>query len=450
MTTHPTLSTGAARPPAATSLLSRRGFLGMAGRGLLVGAAAAGSLDAVDRLVGTSAGATMPYAATGGAVDTGLILVTVQLQGGLDFLDTVIPADSDRYRRLRRRSGVDLAAAHTIDRDFVLHPELGYLAGRWHEGEVGIVHGVGYPDSSLSHFVDTAIWERGSDDPTVRTGWIGRSLDAFAGADADPMLGVSIGTLSPSMYAPGWNPVALAEDGRLPWTAEFIDEHPDLVRAYSRLMSSTANSMGDQSLVDRVRSSQLLVRDVADTIGGATDLDALRRTVEMLEESEEEDETGGDALSRRLGIVADLIKGGLPTRAYHVAHGGDFDTHASQVASLPALLRSLDRAVQTFDERLGDQRSRVVLATWTEFGRRPDWNGSGTDHGTAGAQFVIGPRAVSGHHGTPPSLERFDHDDNFIVTGDYRSYLAGLAQGVLGVDGQEILGTGVDPMEVVA
>ncbi len=440
----PSASPTAGPPPG----WSRRGFLGLAGGGLLVGAAAAGGALAVDRLLAATAGDDVAYRPSGPVDDTGLILVSIQLGGGLDFLDTVIPIRSTRYRDLRRSSGVDLEATHAIDADHALHPSLPHLAERWRAGELAIVHGVGYADSSLSHFVDTAIWERGSVDPGEGTGWLGRSLDAYGGPDADALIGVSLGSLSPTMYGPDWNAVALAEDGRLPWTPEFVDEHPELVRASGRLLDSAPTGAGQTSLAERVRSGQALVRDVAETVGGATDLRALGRTVELFDD-EGEEELGGGVLGHRLGVVADLIAGGLPTRAYHVAHGGDFDTHGEQEANLPSLLRSLDDGLRTFDRRLGPLRDRVVVATWTEFGRRPDWNGSGTDHGTAGTQFVVGPRAVGGHHGTPVSLDRFDDDDNFLVTGDYRSYLGGLAEGALGVEAGRVFGAGVEPMRLI-
>ena len=195
------------------------------------------------------------------------------------------------------------------------------------------------------------------------------------------------------MASPGWSAVALPEDGRLPWTKEFMEEYPTLVRATGR---SVASSTGD--LTEQVRASQRLVRDVADTVGGATDLAALAQTVELLEADEgaDDDAVEGGQLSHRLRIVADLITAGLPTRAYHVGFG-DFDTHGNQQASLPALLGELDTALAQFDAALGDRRRDVVVATWTEFGRRPDWNGSGTDHGTAGTQFVLGPSVRGGH-----------------------------------------------------
>ncbi len=444
-------------PGEAGGRLTRRSFLGLAGRGLLVGAAAAGGAASVDRLLAAAAGDDVAIGPAGEAVDTGLILVTIQLEGGLDFLDTVIPITASRYEQLRRSSGVDLAATHALDGDWALHPSLPHLAQRWAAGELAVVHGVGYPDSSLSHFVDTAVWERGTVDATEGTGWLGRSLDAYAGADADPLLGISIGTLTPAMYGPTWNPVALADDGRLPWTPQFVEEYPDLVRAYGQLVASGAAGGGagmgpDADLAARVRAGQTLVRDVADTVGGATDLEALARTVDLFEESEVDDETatGGGILAHRLRVVADLIAGGLPTRVYHVAHGGDFDTHANQTASLPALLASLDAGLRTFDDALGPLRDRVVVATWTEFGRRPDWNGSGTDHGTAGTQLVLGPRVVGGHHGEAVSLDRFDHDDNFVVTGDYRRYLGALAEGAIGVEADRVVGSDARPLEVIA
>ncbi len=436
-----------------TTSISRRRFLGFAGGGLLVGAAAAGGAVTVDRLLAAARGDDASFSPAGPALDTGLILVAIQLEGGLDFLDTVIPVNSSRYQRLRRDSGVDLASTIPIDAQYSLHPSLPNLAQRWTSGELAIVHGVGSPDSSLSHFVDTAVWERASADPVEATGWLGRTLDAYAGAEGDPLLGISVGTLSPSMYGPNWNPVALSEEGRLPWTPAFVEEHPELVRAFGEMLAAAPAgpvAASGADLASRVRSSQTLVRDVADTVGGATDLDALGRTMELLEESETPEGTdGGGVLAQRLGVVADLIAGGLPTRVYHVAHGGDFDTHAEQATNLPGLLTSLDDGLRSFDEALGPLRDRVVVATWTEFGRRPDWNGSGTDHGTAGTQLVLGPRVAGGHYGEPAALDRFDDEDNFIVTGDYRRYLGGLAQDALGVEAVRVVGADIAPMELL-
>lgn len=374
-----------------------------------------------------------------------LILVTIQLEGGLDFLDTVVPRESARYRDLRRESGVEESALHAIDADFSLHA-MPHLADRWAAGELAIVHGVGWADSTLSHFEDTDVWEHGTVDPAATTGWLGRSLAHLGGSDGDPLLGVSLGRLSPSMRGPEWSAVAIPEEGAMPWTAEFVEEHPELVRGYADLTSGS--SAAGSSLADQVRASQALVQDVAGRVEGAAG--SMAPGADREDDLEELDEYGEGGLGRRLGLVARLIRGGLPTRAFHVPHGADFDTHARQAQLLPMHLGELDSAIRRFQSDLGEHRDRVVIATWTEFGRRPDWNGDGTEHGTAGTQFVVGPTVQGGHHGEPVSLRRFDRDDNFVVTADFRDYLAGLSEGVLGVPADAALEGRRRPMGLVA
>jgi uncharacterized protein (DUF1501 family) len=444
------------RPDGAPRSPSRRRFLGLAASGIAVGAAAAtAGPGALDRLVRTWRGEDTAYDPPG--ADPGLVLVTVQLGGGLDFLDTVVPLDSRRYRTLRGRDAIAGDRTVPIDDDYGLF-ELPYVAERWHAGDVAIVHGVGCRESTLSHFVETAMWERGSHDPATSTGWLGRALDEFGGPDVDPLVAVGVGDLSPALRAPGWDPVAVPDDGRLPWTAAFVEDNPDLVRVYGQLLDATGGPTrratpagARQDLAEQVRASQSLVRTVGETIDGVIPLDRLAAADEAMENHEDDDEvpaTGPGRVGHRLSVVADLITGGMPSRAYHVLHDG-FDTHARQATDLPVLLGQLDRALRDFHTRLGPSAERVVIATWTEFGRRPELNGDGTDHGTAGTELVIGPAVRGGHHGEPVSLDRFDRDGNFLVTTDYRDYLGGLVQGTLGVDGSAVAPGGTGPLELL-
>lgn len=415
--------------------LDRRRFLSLAATAAALSSVGIAGAKAGDRMLAALTGDSTAAQALGSSSDQ--ILVSIQLEGGLDFLDTVIPFDDTRYQRLRSRSGVELDRVHDLDGEFGLHPNLSHLASRWRAGELGIVHGVGVTEPSLSHFVDSAVWERGRTTDIADGGWLARALRTAGGREADPLLGISIGSLSPTMASPDWNAVALPEDGRLPWTKEFIQEFPTLVHASGQTVAASA-----AGLTGQVRAAQRLVRDVADTVGGATNLAALAETVELLEsegsDSSVDDEIEGGLLTHRLRIVADLITAGMPTRAYHVRFGG-FDTHSNQQANLPLLLSELNSALAQFDAALGNRRRDVVIATWTEFGRRPDWNGSGTDHGTAGTHFVLGPSVSGGHHGQPVDLSRFDSDDNFVVTSDFRTYLGSLASEIIGVDPERIL-----------
>ncbi len=412
-------------------LPSRRRFL--TGLGFTAATAAtAGALGprALARAEGALAGRPVAYQSRD-ASDPGLILVSVQLAGGMDFLDTVVPTSDARYAALRPSPNTEVDL-HRLDSDYSLS-SMPHLAGAWDRGELAIVHGVGHPDSSLSHFDATDMWEKGSLDFHTRTGWLGRGLDGLV-EDADPLLGVSVGPLSPSMRASDWRPYALENRWDLPWTRDFVEEEASLAAGLDAMIGAAS---GDD-LVSQVRASQALVRDV----GGR-----LEPLLDVYDESEdEEDEESYMAADFRL--VADMINAGIPTRAFHVSLDG-FDTHAEQHAMLPELLRTLDTGIKGFQQALGPNADRVVIATWTEFGRRPEWNGQGTEHGTAGVQFVVGPRVVGGHHGDASPLDRFDRDGNFLVTTDFRDYLGGVVQSTLGVEADRALPGSTRPLEVV-
>ena len=351
-------------------------------------------------------------------------------RAGRGLVDTVVPASDARYRALRQNTTAE-ATLHPLDGDFSLS-SMPYLASAWERGDLAIVHGVGHPDSSLSHFDATDMWEKGSLDFHTRTGWLGRTLDNLVD-DHDPLLGVSVGGLSPSMYAASWRPYALEDPWDLPWTRDFASEAPSLAAGLDTMLAAPIGT----DLASEVRASQALVRDV----GGR--LEPLLAAYDVADDPDE-----GSRLATDLDLVAAMINTGIPTRAFHVSHDG-FDTHADQQYMLPELLMTLDGAISSFQAALGANAERVVIATWTEFGRRPEWNGVGTEHGTAGTQFVVGPRVVGGHHGEPSPLDRFDDDGNFLVTTDFRDYLGGVVQHTLGVDADIAMPGATRPVEVV-
>ncbi len=415
--------------PARSNLLAqahtRRRFL--AGLGLAAGAGLLGPA-AISRASSLAAGSS--YDPVDPAADTGLILVSIQLGGGMDALGTVVPSGPG-YSALRPGPGPE-ADLHRIDSDFSLN-SMPYLAAQFEAGRLAVVHGVGDPKASLSHFDATDMWEKGSLDFGTTSGWLGRSLSRLVN-DPDPLLGVSVGPLSPTMRAPGWSPYAFSDPYDLPWTGDFNEDAAGLAAALSADPSPVAGT----DLASRVRASQALVRDVGTRLCPVIDR----------YESHGDDEDDLEAIGMDLGLVAEFINAGLPTRAFHVGMDG-FDTHSGQDYDLPYLLRSLDTGIGRFYDALGPNAGRVVVMTWTEFGRRPEWNGQGTEHGTAGTQFVVGPRVAGGHHGTPSPLDRFDDDGNFLVTTDFRDYLGGVIQGTLGVEAAAILEPVPSPLELV-
>ena len=426
-----------ANGPAPGRLRTRRQFLTIAGCGAL-GAAGASIAAPVllDRYLGDSAttGSVGPRSGGStvgsGAPDPGFVLVSVQLGGGIDFLNTVVPHSDSRYRRIRGDGTLDVDGGELpltqLDDAYSLYA-MPFLGEQWGAGNLAIVHGVGWEGSSLSHFEATDMWEQGSPDLSTRTGWLGRALSDLAGPEPDPLLGLSLGEVSPSMYAAGWSPVGLEPGRRIPWSAQFREEY----RALDSVIVDMQAPVGDD-LVSLARNSQLDLRGIGARLGPIVGNPEDREPVD--DETSDEEFAGDSAfLDQQFDLAADLINGGIPTRAFHVMHDG-FDTHANQAADLPRLLGELDASLRRFNQRLGPAAERVVVATWSEFGRRPEWNGDGTEHGTAGVQFVVGPTVRGGHHGEPPPLDRFDDDDNFLVTTDFRDYLAGIAVGVIGAD----------------
>jgi len=415
-----------------TNRLDRRSFLTLSAAFGATIAAPSASRGA-RRLLAASDGATLPYAG-----DTGLILVTIQLGGGNDGLNTVIPIDNPRLRELRGDSLPQPEHLHPVGEGHALHA-MPYLAERWSGGDLAIVHGVASPEPSLSHFAATDVWASGSMDPGAASGWVGRALERSAGADTDPLIALTLGGMPITLQGEHTRTMSLpVTDERLAWSPADRREAGPLVAIHEQLMSATTT---DAPLAAQVRAGHRAAMGLGERIGPITDRALAAREAEMHGAAETgdgdllDDDTG---LEQQLQVVADLILAGLPTRAYQVVDG-DYDTHEGHVDRHPALLAGLDASLRRFTTRLGEKADRVVVATWSEFGRRPAFNGNGTDHGTASVGLVIGAPVAGGHHGEPVDLRRLDRDDNLIGTVDFRQYVGGVAQAVFAVDGSDVV-----------
>jgi uncharacterized protein (DUF1501 family) len=358
------------------------------------------------------------------------ILVVVHLDGGNDGLNTVVPLDDPLYAALRGAGATPIEDVHPLDASYGL-ASMPYLAERWAADEVAIVHGVGVTDGTLSHFAASDIWEGGSLDPSTFSGWLGRAIEHRFGSDADPLVGVAAGSFSRALMGDLWTPFTLPTAGSLPWSQEFITNNEGLVAGLEALSAQRADGLAGQVL-----ESHDLLREVGERIDAARpDDDALQNTGRR------------DGIANDLAVVADVINADLGTRVFHVRHRG-FDTHANQLATHPGLLSDLDTALAQFDARLGDKRDEVVVMTWTEFGRRVAFNGSGTDHGTSSVGLVVGSSVVGGHHGDAPDLGNLDRAGNQAVTTDFRDYLAGVCGPALGVPA-DVITEQATPVEVL-
>lgn len=377
------------------------------------------------------------------------ILVVVQLAGGNDGLNTVVPFANDDYRRARPQLGLGRDEVLKIDDQVGLHPSLKGMKGLLDAGDLAIVQGVGYPNPNRSHFRSTEIWATASDaDRNESYGWIGRFFDnTCEGCPADA--GIAIGGQTPQAF--------LAKN---PKGVTF--QNPN---AY-RLMESSYQMKGDDPEDEMFRDMNALTMGDNEggsigTIGstakphdGESGVDFLQRTVMDAQVSSDrirgiaakfrnKAAYGSTRLAQELKLVAQLIGGGLSTRVFYVSHGG-FDTHNNQLSSHQRLLQELGDALAAFAKDMKEQGNwpRVTVMTFSEFGRRVAQNANGgTDHGTAAPMFLAGGGIKPGLHGTMPDLAAAKLDKGDLRhTVDFRSVYATVLERRLKVASKPVLG----------
>lgn len=370
------------------------------------------------------------------------ILVVVQLVGGNDGLNTVVPHGIDGYVRNRRRLRLPTGQLHRITDDISLHPSMGQMAKLLEDGRLAIVQGVGYPNPDRSHFRSMEIWETARTDShpeALETGWLGRVLDA------DPP---SPGSDSPALHVGGGRlPLALrARRVEVP-SMEQIDQFRLQANGSSAEQDSTRSALNEVAGVDR--SDDPLLGFLRRSTLAAYEASA--RLEEVAAGQGGETNYPNFNLARRLEQIARIIKAGFGTRIYYTRQDG-YDTHANQLATHAALLNELADSLAAFHEDLAQdgQAGRVAVLVFSEFGRRVAENASnGTDHGAAAPVFVVGPVAQAGLIGEHPSLDDLDEGDLKYQT-DFRSLYASLLDEWLGVPSAPIIGEGFAPVSLLS
>ncbi|MEM8782542.1 MAG: DUF1501 domain-containing protein [Planctomycetota bacterium] len=376
------------------------------------------------------------------------VLVVVQLSGGNDGLNTIVPASRSAYHRARGDLAVGEREVLSIPNGFAgadtgvgLHPmlrEVGELMG---SGRAAVVQGVGYPNPNRSHFVSMDIWHTASPEKQGSTGrgWIGRAFDA-AGHDAGGMACVSLGSEAP-LAALGEHSRAVSFSHAETFRWSGADLHPAVAQAYDAALD-TPLTQGASSALDE--------DPLAFVQRTALDARAASEKVRKAVAGSAERSFPGSSLGRQLEMVSKMIRAGLPTRVYYVNHGG-FDTHAGQRFAHPNLLRQFSEAVSAFQEslELSGDASRVVTMAFSEFGRRVQANASGgTDHGVAGPVFLLGDPVKPGLWGEHPSLTDLD-DGDLKHAIDFRSVYADVLGNWLKLDDAAALGRRFRPTGLI-
>ncbi|MFO0879637.1 MAG: DUF1501 domain-containing protein [Gemmataceae bacterium] len=363
-----------------------------------------------------------PLLAAAPPTDPGRVLVLVQLAGGNDGLNTVIPHADDRYFRARPRLAIPGRRVLRLTDHLGFHPEMGGLGRLYRDGGLAIVTNVGYPNPNRSHFKSMDVWETATPpDRVARTGWIGRYLDTRP--QRHGLLGLRLG-----------DQAALSLQGERPGSVTLA--HPSILEPGTE--GPLARGLDQMAVVESTADGPLdhIQRVFRDSRALAHRLREATRTVR------DTVQYPPYVLCQSLKLVARMISVGLPTRVYFVTLGG-FDTHAAQAERHAGLLQELSEALTLFrqDLRASGQLDRVLLMTFSEFGRRVAENRQGgTDHGTSSSLFLLGGSVKPGVHGGPPDLGQLDDQGDLRFQVDFRSVYASVLKHWLGVDPTSIVG----------
>ncbi len=383
------------------------------------------------------------------------ILVVLQLAGGNDGLNTVVPFADDAYHRARPRLGIKPDAVLRLTDTTGLHPALRGLRELFDAGQLGIVQSVGYPNPNRSHFRSTDIWMTATDSDRVSSlGWVGRYFDHACGG-ADPTVGLAVTRQAPLAFAAS-KPTGVALEN--PEAFRFADldaPESDEQGASGTFYRQMTGTVREVPMEEAARSgSSVEAAGGSAGLSSGSPLDYLERTALDAQVSSDRIRTvaarvrneasyPASRLATDLKLVARLIAGGLGTRVYFVSQGG-YDTHTNQVATHARLLSELGDAVAAFQKDLQalGRADQVVVLTFSEFGRRVAENRSGgTDHGAAAPLFVVGPGVRPGLHGPAPNLapgSLVNGDITFAT--DFRSVYSTLLEQWLQTSSAPVLG----------
>ncbi|HEY0633586.1 MAG TPA: DUF1501 domain-containing protein [Thermoleophilaceae bacterium] len=408
--------------PAGTGLSRRSFVLRSAGLAMSVYGASKLGLGAFDEGVAR--------AATGGQ----RVLVSVFVPGGWDSLSVLAPVGDPKYASYRPNLQLDGASTTPFAEDSTLHwhPSAAPLATLHSEGKVTAIPAIGYDHPDQSHFTSRHYWEVGALDPRAGNGWLGRYLDRTGDAD-NPLQGLSLDNhLSPALATASVPVAAVSNPGNYVLYVAGVDKPIappmlDAIGALGAISTSDATLRQARAVATRVDRLRTQIAPLGNGYGKPTYNSPVSYP-------------SGDFANRLAGLAA-MIAGDLPVRCVSLTAPGGYDTHANQAATLANGL------TQTCDALLAFQRDieargvadRVLVKLWSEFGRRPRENGSGTDHGAAGSAFLIGTRVKGQMIGEFPGLSVLDAQQNLRSTSDFRALYCSLLEQWLEADAADII-----------
>ena len=356
-------------------------------------------------------------------------LVVVQLSGGNDYLNTIVPYGDDEYYDFRKTVHINQESVLPVDGTYGFNPNLGPIKQLYDEGKVAVINGIGYDNPNRSHFRSMDIWHTALPDEKGNEGWLGRVIREIDPSGENVLTGVNFGRGLPR--ALGVRGVPVASVGNLETYGLFTDIEDEATRSLA--LRAFAHMYGGVQGKDPVLD--FLGQTGSNALKGA---DILRTAPEKYSSSIE---YAANPISQSMKSVAQVLFADLGTRVFYTQHGS-FDTHSGELTSHAKLWQEVSGAIGDFYDDLKEhgREDEVVVLVFSEFGRRIKDNGSGTDHGSGGVAFVIGSEVKGGMYGQYPSIREADQlEGDLHFNNDFRSTYSTIIENWFGLDAVPIV-----------
>ena len=357
------------------------------------------------------------------------VLVVLQLTGGNDYFNTVIPYTDGNYYDSRRSLGISENRVLKLDDELGLHPAMAPMKDIFDKGDMAVIHGIGYENSPRSHFRSMDIWHTCEPDKVGTEGWLGRALKQIDPHSENPVTGVNVGQALPrALVAPGVSVASVADVSTYGLLTN-IEQTEQRQQVLERFANMYGPAVGTGQVMEYLGQTGL------DALKGA---DILKVAPQQYESSVE---YGSSPIAQKLRDIAMIHTADVGTRVFYTDHGS-FDTHAAQATTHAQLWTDVSEAVADFwdDLREHDADDNVIMFLFSEFGRRVRDNGSGTDHGAAGVAFAIGPNVGGGFYSEYPETraEALQQGD-LVPNQDFRGVYSTILEDWMKLDAQSVV-----------
>ena len=358
------------------------------------------------------------------------VVVVLQLSGGNDFMNTVIPYADPYYHEFRTTVGIADEDVLKIDDHFGFHPAITEISEMYAAGNVAIVAGIGYPEPDRSHFRSMDIWHTAEPSAVVSEGWLGRTIRELDPDKQNVCTGVSFGQGMPrAMYLSGTPAISVSH----------LEGYGLLTSLAGNRQRKALNAFTRMYVPEEFEEASVVMKHIGQTgIDALTGADMLKVAPEQYSSTVE---YADDPLAQSLKGIAQVHLAGIGSRIFYAQLGG-FDVHGAQIATHNTLWRQVSSAVKDFfdDLREHDAAEEVIMLVFSEFGRRIRDNGNGTDHGSGGGALLIGDRVNGGMYAEYPSLAPEDQiSGDMRFNNDFRSLYSTILEGWFGIAPEEIV-----------